>query len=131
MSETLIVLLVLAGAALLAMAMAYAAIRVAKDADRESFHELLEALKGPQATKPLPVAEAPPFAPPVRTQPMQTVTLRLVSGKGRFLRNVTIPRGARRPIYQTRIGTELSTFVADRCEDGQWIYRRVGVERES
>lgn len=44
---------------------------------------------------------------------------------------LVIPATAREPSLRHRTGTGLSLFVAEGTDaEGDWIYRRVGVERE-
>lgn len=77
--------------------------------------------------------EAPPVPavePAKRPEPWTTV--QLVSGSGRPLGKVQIASRNRRASMQWRVGKakELSNFVAQHQQNGEWTYRRVGVERE-
>lgn len=62
-----------------------------------------------------------------------TVTLRLVDDRGGELGEVDIEAKRREPSFQHRTKDgRLSVFVADKQgDDGVWVYRRVGVEREA
>ncbi len=59
--------------------------------------------------------------------------LRLVSNSGNFLGETDIAAHRRRNSFTYRVGKaqELSNFVAShRDDDGVWVYRRMGVEKE-
>lgn len=73
-----------------------------------------------------PVLVPPPPAP---VTPLPTTHVRFVSGSGRLLGDTTI-RGRRAQSYRYRAEGLMGVFVASQAEDGVWIYRRVGVERE-
>lgn len=80
-------------------------------------------------------APAPPPAPvePPKAATPPRLQIQLVSASGRPLGTATIDARARRPLLRWRTQTDncISVFVADRQNpNGQWIYRRVGVERE-
>lgn len=93
---------------------------------------------------PIPEPVSPPPAPapapvpvaPVATAPRPaagTVRVRLMSGSGRrLLAELTIPARDRRQHLEWR-GKDglLGQFIASNVQDGVWIYRRVGVRRES
>lgn len=90
------------------------------------------------APPPAPTAAPPPIpfpAPAPRVEKPAKVGLWLVSAKGRRLidQPVVIEAAARRAVYRHRTSDgQVSVFVADRRgEDGIWIYRRVGVERQA
>lgn len=86
----------------------------------------------PSPAPPSPVSVPELVAPKPTKTPK--VGLRLVSAKGRPLveQPVVIDAANRRAVYRHRTKDgQVSVFVADhRGEDGIWIYRRVGVERE-
>lgn len=71
---------------------------------------------------------------PTRRDPGPAITLRLRSGSlQKGLGEVTLPASQRTPTlsYRTTDGC-WSQFVASHQDpDGTWVYRRVGVERES
>jgi hypothetical protein len=73
----------------------------------------------------------PVLDPPKKTPPR--LTLHLVSASGRSLGSVSIDARARKPMfsYRTRDDKCLSIFTADHCGPHGWVYRRVGVERET
>lgn len=80
--------------------------------------------------------QVPPPPAPVAPEPAKAparLQIQLVSASGRPLGIATIDARARRPLLRWRTQTDncISVFVADRQNpNGQWIYRRVGVERE-
>lgn len=91
-----------------------------------------ERLPPPPERAPEPVPVPSQHARATTTQPR--VTLRLVSGSGRrSLGSVTLDPRARRSTWRQKTDDGMvSVFVADRQhDDGTWVYRRVGVERES
>jgi hypothetical protein len=73
----------------------------------------------------LPVAEAP------KPKPAPRLTLRLVSEKGRKLKEITIEAKSRRSslTHRTKDGKK-GVFQARHKEGDTWIYQRVSVERE-
>jgi hypothetical protein len=83
-----------------------------------------------------PVVQAEPPRPVKVTEPVKAepkIRLRLVSHGGRYLGETVIPAKQRRNSFTYRVGKakELSNFVASqRLPNGEWEYRRVGVERE-
>lgn len=90
---------------------------------------------------PAPVADAPgpvvptsvvPVVPDAPAQrPRDLVTIHLRSERGQSLGSIKMHRHERRPTLQCRPkGSQTDcTFVADRTEGGQFVYRRVGQER--
>lgn len=86
----------------------------------------------PTREEPPPPPEPVVVVPGPKPPPVRTVTLKLVSAKGRPLGTTTLDVRGRRPVlrHRTRDG-QMSVFVADSIgTDGAWTYRRVGVERE-
>jgi hypothetical protein len=81
----------------------------------------------PPVVVPQPAPEPPP---PPSVKPVPLVKMRFVSGSGRVLGETTF-RGRRPATFTYRTGDGLlSNFVCSTCDDGTWVYRRIGVERE-
>lgn len=81
--------------------------------------------------EPVPMPEPVPEPRPDPV-PAKRVTVRLVSAKGRKLKELTIDSRQRKPklTYELKPG-QVSEFVADRkTPEGVWIYRRIHVERQ-
>lgn len=77
-------------------------------------------------TRPAPVVSLP------KPVPVRTVVLRLMDEDGlKDIGAVTVEARFRRPSVRAR-GTDgrIGQFVASHQVDGQWVYRRVAVERE-
>jgi hypothetical protein len=77
-------------------------------------------------TKPAPVVSLP------KPVPVRSVVLRLMDEDGvKDIGAVTVEARFRRPSVRAR-GTDgrIGQFVASHQVDGQWVYRRVAVERE-
>jgi hypothetical protein len=77
-------------------------------------------------TKPAPVVSVP------KPVPVRSVVLRLMDEDGvKDIGAVTVEARFRRPSVRAR-GTDgrIGQFVASHQVEGQWVYRRVAVERE-
>lgn len=120
---TILLILLVAGA--LAVLMAVAAAKVSGRSDDPAMQP--DPVPMPE---PMPVPE--PRPDPVPAKPGR-VTVRLVSAKGRKLKDLTLDSRHRKPklTYELKPG-QLSEFVADRkTPEGVWIYRRIHVERQA
>lgn len=81
----------------------------------------------PVETDSLPMSEPAPQTPAERPQ---RILLRLVDEDGGDLGMVGVERGKRPAVFTHRVQGAITNFVASHQANGQWIYRRVGVERE-
>jgi hypothetical protein len=80
-----------------------------------------------------PTASSAPKATPTSISAPSLTRLHLVSNSGRPLGSVEVPAKQRRMNFLYRVGKakELSVFCASqKLANGDWEYRRVGVEKE-